>query len=441
MVTLSSRSNALKAIEGDVMDITYGDDEFLKHLKALTGDLGRISGGKKGQPYYYARPVRTKVGDNAGAIADGGSFGVYDAGAADLIQYPCVNLASMAYLSNMAREVGALKGSDGMDSETDEVEDMLIDFALKAKGNALGQAKGWYTTVKTGSSTTSIFVYDPDLFAVGTRWNLYGVSSDTWTKDTGVGVSGLLTVADRNIITGEITWTTNSGAITAGYYLVPAGQYGLRMNGAGDILNNNATITVNTNYIVRRALTTIGGLSRATYPGLKSTIVQLGNGTATDITEAKLFGWIAAMAADMGKKTGATTMFCHPFTLVSIWNLISKIRTAKVSDAIKLGAGGEATIEFPLMKGKATISGVLGLKKYCIDAYDFTNKKESAMRTVVPGHFLDFGGENGIWKYMGGESAAHAWAAFYDTIVSWPMNPRMCSELTDIQLPTEYQIA
>jgi hypothetical protein len=439
MVTLSSRSNALKAIEGDVMDITYGDDEFLKYLKAQAGEVGKISGGGKGQPYYYSRTVRTKVGDNAGVIADGGSFGTHDAGAADLIKFPCVDMASMIYLSNQAREVGALVGPN-VTSESEEMESLLADFALKMKGNALGQAKGWYTTVKTGGSSTSTIVYDPDLFAIGTRWNLYGVSSDTWTKDTGVGASGVLTVADRNIITGEITWSANSGAITAGYYLVPNGQYGLRMNGLGDILNNNSTITVNTNYIVRRALTSLGGLSRATYPGLKSTIVRLGNGTATDITEANLFGFIAALAANLGNKTGATTMFCHPFTLVSIWNLISKIRTAKVSDAIKLGAAGEASIEFPLLKGVGKITGVLGWKKYCLSCFDFSNKKESAMRTVVPGHFIDQG-ENGVWKYMGGENAAHAWAAFYDTIISWPFNPRMCGELTDIQLPSEYQIA
>lgn len=422
------------------MDITYGDDEFLKYLKALAGEVGKISGGGKSQPYYYSRTVRTKVGDNAGALADGGSFGTYDAGASDLIKFPCVDLVSMAYLSNMAKEVGSLVGPN-VDSESEEVESLLADFALKLKGNALGQAKGWYTTVKSGSSSTSIVVYDPDLFAIGTRWNIYAVSSDTWTKNTSVGATGVLTVADRNIITGEITWSANSSAITAGEYLVPNGQYGIRMNGLGDILNNNATITVNTNYVVRRALTSLGGLSRATYPGLKSTIVQLGGGTVTDLTEAKLFGFIAAMAADLGRKSGATTMFCHPFTLVSIWNLIAKIRAAKVSDAIKLGAGGEATIEFPLLKSQGKISGVLGWKKYCLSCFDFSNKKESAMRTVVPGHFLDFGGENGIWKYMGGESAPHAHAAFYDTILSWPFNPRMCAELTDIQLPTEYQIA
>jgi hypothetical protein len=283
-------------------------------------------------------------------------------------------------------------------------------------------------------------VYDPDLFAVGTRWNLYAVSGDTWTKNTDVGASGVLTVADRNIITGVITWSANSAAISADEYLVPYGQYGIRMNGLGDILNDNSTVTVNDNYVVRRALTTLGGLSRADYPGLKSTIVQMGSGTATDITEVELFGFITSMAADLGKKTGATAMFCHPYTLISIWNLISKIRAAKVNDAIKLGAGGEAKIEFPLMKGEATISGVLGWKKYCLDAFDFSNKKETAMRTVTKPHFIDQGGPNGIWKYMGQESGPHAWAAFYDTIIAWPFNPRMCGELTDIQLPSKFQI-
>lgn len=439
--TLSSSSNALKAVEGAIMDITYGDDEFLKYLKAKTGDVRKIGGnGKKSDPYYYSRTVRTHVGDNSGAIEDGGTFNAYDPGTADLIKFPVVNMASTLSMSSMSREVGALVGSPGIDMESDEMDGMLADFALKMKQSVLGQAKGWVTTVKTGGSSTTIYVYDPDLMPIGTRWNLYGVSGDTWTKNTSVGVSGLLTVTDCNIKTGEITLSSNSSAITAGDYLVPYGQYGIRMNGLGDILNNNTNITVN-DYVVRRALTSLGGLSRATYPGLKSRISVPADGAPYEITTAALFGFIAEMATAMGKKSGATTGFCHPFTLISIWNVIEKIKTARLGDSVKFGAGGEATIQFPLLKGQGTISGVIGYKKYCLDWFDFSDPEETAMRTVVEPHFIDHGGRDGIWKYEGKPGGVHQYSAVFDGIVGWPFNPRMCGEMAGLQLPTEYQIA
>ena len=437
-------SGGLKVAAGKIMDISMLGDKLWNSVRDKAGEPTNIK--REGNAFYYYRNAKTSNGDNAGALAEGGTFGTYDPTLGVTMKWPMVTIASMLQVTETAIRAGGLLGpDDSVDMRNFQMQGLMADWGLKMARQISGQAKGWLTTIRENTSTTSIKVMDTDHLRKGNRINVYDVSGDTWTKDASAFTSGEGVVTAVNHQTLTITVNANTHPLTAGQYIVPAGQYGICLNGIGDILAHGAeNITVG-NYVVRRLLDSYGNQSRSLYPALEAPVSWVGTAnTPADFTPAALFEWVADMAsAQDGQMCGATDVFGHTHTLISVWNAIAQLRTMGVKDnRVEYGAKGECTFSHPTLRdGMVTIKGMGGWKKYVLDAFDFSDKENSKIRWDAAPHWVETDETGGIFRYDGGPGRTHTRSGIYNVLLGMPWNPAVCGTLAGIQLPVNKQCA
>jgi len=442
--SLSTLSAGLKVIAGKIMDISMFGNKLWDSIRDKAGEPTSIK--QEGRAFYYYRNAKTANGDNAGALAEGGTFGTYADTAGITLKWPMVTIASMLQLTDTAVQAGGLLGpGDTVDMKNFQLSGLMTDWGLKMARQIIGQAKGWLTTVDGAhtSAIVAIKVRDTDLIRIGSRLTVYGVSTDTWTLNTGVGTSGTITVTGVNHQTRTITIAANGGTIADGSYLCH--NYGICLNGIGDILAQGASNITVGSYVVRRLLDSYANNLRSSYPGLQAPVSWVGTAnTATDFTAASLFEWIADMAMNQdGQMCGATDMFGHPHTLISVWNAIAQIRQMGIRDnRVEYGSKGEVTFSHPTLRdGTVTIKGIGGWKKYILDAFDFSDKENSKMRWDAAPHWVETDETGGIFRYEGRPSGTDTWSGIYKVLIGMPWNPAVCGTLAGIQLPAGKQAA
>ena len=439
---LSTLSSGLKVVAGKIMDISMFSNKLWDSIRDKAGEPTSIK--QEGKAFYYYRNAKTANGDNAIALAEGGTFGTYADTAGITLKWPMVTLSSMLQITDTALQAGGLMGSDDtVDMKAFQMQGLYADWALKMNRNLLGQAKGWLTTVDGATATTSVKVRDTDLIRVGSRLTVYTVSSDTWSINSSAGTSGTVTVSAVNHGTRTITIAVNGTTIADGSYLCHG--YGICMNGIGDIIAQAAANITVGNYVIARLLDSYGNNSRGTYPGLVAPLSWVGTAnTPTDFTAEALFKWVAEMAMNQdGQMCMATDIFGHPFTMISVWNAIAQTRTMGIKDnRIEYGSKGEVTFSHPTLRdGTVTIKGMGGWKKYALTAFDFSDKENTKIRWDAPPHWVETDETGGIFRYAGAPGATDTWSGIYKVLIGMPWNPAVCGTLAGIQLPSSLQVA
>jgi hypothetical protein len=439
--SLSTLSAILKTYSGKIMDVSMFSDKLWQTIK---GNTEQTAFKQEGNAFYYHRPAKTSNGDNAGPLAEGGTWPTYDPTLGIDMKWPCTTIGSVLQLTDSAVQAGGCLGpGDTVDMKNFQMQGLMTDWALKFSSQIVGQAKGWWTTVDGASSSTTVKVRDTSFLRKGQRIIFYGVSSDSWTANTGPGTSGVCTVSTVNHQTRTITVAANGSTIVDGSYLVPYPHYGIALNGIGDILAHGTENLTVGSYIVRRLLDSYGNQSRTSYPALEAPWSWVGTAnTPADFTALALFEWIADMAsAQDGQMCGATDVFGHPHTLISVWNAIAQLRTMGIKDnRVEYGAKGECTFSHPTLRdGTVTIKGLGGWKKYVLDAFDFSDKENSKMRWDAPPHWVETDETGGIFRYAGAPGATDTWSGVYKTLVGMPWNPAVCGTLAGINLPANKQ--
>ncbi|GAG31170.1 unnamed protein product, partial [marine sediment metagenome] len=199
------------------------------------------------------------------------------------------------------------------------------------------------------------------------------------------------------------------------------------------------------NYVVRRLLDSYGNNARSSYSALVSPLSWVGlDNTPTDFTASSLFEWIADMASSQdGQMCGATAVFGHTHTLISVWNAIAQLRTMGIKDnRVEYGSKGECTFSHPTLRdGMVKIQGMGGWKKYVLDAFDFSDTENTKIRWDGPPHWVETDETGGIFRYDGKPGSTHTWSSIYSMLIGMPWNPAVCGTLAGIQLPTRKQVA
>jgi hypothetical protein len=452
MATLSSVSNVLAKTAGTRADIALKTFPLWQLLKGKAGSgklMKKSVGGKI--TYYWSRPMPTSTGDNARNIAETGTLAAYNPSTADEALYSLLNTVSLMQISNMALNAGVINSSVDDDDVKVQEDGMMKDWRVKMMNGFMGQHQGWITSVRGGEAVTGLVVpvCDTDLFLIGQYINFY---STAWSKNTGPGTSGTCLISavhpesDADCVGPHIHLNAtpgNGSSIANGSFIVFDGQYNLANYGLGDGIQAGNDITCG-NYTVAKALTTYGNLSRSTYPDLVSLIYQPdGSGGVGAPTVARLFTWIAKIAAHQGEgKADISLCFGHSHTVTSIWEILAATRTLGLPSGgrIAYGADLEPTINHPSLIKPVKFEGHIGAKKYCLTALKLSDPEDFFVRDTGDPHYVNKG-DNGIFSYDGyPNGGSHAWSATLDYIWGMIINSRAHSMYAGIQLPTEEQV-
>ena len=90
---LSTLSSGLKVVAGKIMDISMFSNKLWDSIRDKAGEPTSIK--QEGKAFYYYRNAKTANGDNAIALAEGGTFGTYADTAGITLKWPMVTLSSM----------------------------------------------------------------------------------------------------------------------------------------------------------------------------------------------------------------------------------------------------------------------------------------------------------------------------------------------------------
>jgi len=444
---LTNLSNCLKVTAGKAGNLAMAKFPIWQLIKDKTTSRDIRAEGKS---YYFYRNFIVENGDNARNTAENATLGTYDPTTADQARWPLVDTTSMLSISNIAKEAGGLQEPGNADIASKQEEGMLSDWRVKMMSEITGQHQGWITRVRGASTTTTVYVHDTDLIKPGQRLEIYTVSGGTWTQNTNPGSSGTITVTQVHPTSANgpyIVISANGNTIADGSFLVYDGMYNICNYGIGDAVQANADIYCGSYYIAH-ALTTYANLSRDTYPAFSSLVYQPdGAGGLGDISISRLFTWLAHIAGHQGEGVAAVTdIIGHPLTMVHVWEKLApawnRQTNAPQGVSLVIGAKGEATLAHPTLKyGAVTFHGHIGWKKYCLHAFDFNDPEAFVIRHAGEPHYIDKGGEGGIFSYDGYPGGYHTWSAVYDYLWGPVISPRACSVYAGVQLPADEQTA
>lgn len=310
--------NTLTLLAGALMkDYHKPIIDNLNNMTALMSLLDKDYESVSGEGLEAIVPIKLRRTQGIGAVAEGGALPIAKyTKTAKLTIGLAYNYGSLKFTGQSV--AASRKSATAFANVIDlEVNDMTEAMKIDTNRQFYGDGSGWLCmTNGTGSSAHLVTVDNP-----GTQWleNGMGIqsfaslsSSSVDANDISYGASAgaedmvgskpssttfeLVTHAD---VEASEDWATNR-------YIVRAGARDNEMVGLKAIVDNEAIKGTSSWYGLGDAITTIHGLSRATYPLLDATIVHNSN-TNTNITEARIQELLDDIESASGKKGSEAT--------------------------------------------------------------------------------------------------------------------------------------
>lgn len=304
--TISLMEGALKKdYHGPIIDA-------LNNMTALMTLLEKDYDSVSGEGLEAVVPIKMRRTQGIGAVAEGGVLPVpKNTKVKKLTIGLAYNYGSIKFTGQSL--AASRKSATAFANVIDlEVNDMVEAMKIDTNRQFYGDGSGWLCITDGGdSSAYAVTVKDP-----GTQWLEEGMaiqsfanlsSSSTDSNDISQGES----VGQEDIV-GAITSETvfnlhtyldvqASETWVTGRYIVRAGARDIEMVGLKAIIDNEAIKGTSSWFGLGAAITSIHGLSRATYPLLDAVIVHNSN-TNTNITEMRIQELLDNIEKASGKK-------------------------------------------------------------------------------------------------------------------------------------------